>query len=79
MWGYKWGGGGAQTYHCPHPNKKSGGGANLLLPRFLRQWYGHPYWCSRNTFASEITAPVKVLPPLAPTFYSATGNNLFGL
>ena len=25
--------------------------------------YGRPYWCSRNTFAIEIAAPVKVTPP----------------
>ena len=25
--------------------------------------YGRPCWCSRNTFASEIAAPVKVPPP----------------
>ena len=35
--------------------------------------YGRPYWCSRNTFASEIATPVKVSPGTAapsptPTF-----------
>ena len=34
--------------------------------------YGRPYWCSRNTFASEIAAPVKMPPPRPPPLCSAT-------
>ena len=32
--------------------------------------YGRPYWCSRNTFASEIAAPVSAA-PLSPCSASA--------
>ena len=41
-----------------------------VLPLRAKYIYGHPYWCSRNTFASKIAAPVKVQPrvtvPLVP-------------
>ena len=41
--------------------------------------YGRPYWCSRNTFASEIAAPVWA--PLLPLLGGGGGgrDNLVGL
>ena len=44
--------------------------------------YGRPYWYSRNTFASEIAAPVKVRPPHPHPLCSATAFHppvLYGL
>ena len=34
--------------------------------------YGRPYWCSRNTFASEIAAPSPT--PPYPHYYLAKGH-----
>ena len=45
------------------------GGGGEVYCRQGPNIYGRPFWCSRNTFASEIVAPVKAAPrpsPFAP-------------
>ena len=37
-----------------------------VLPPGAKYIDGRPYWCSRNTFARDIAAPVKVSPPSPP-------------
>ena len=37
-------------------------GEQGLLPPWAKFIYGHPFWCSGNTFTSKIAATVKVPP-----------------